>query len=137
MNIRQHGREAGDRTSFKGFEGQSLHGQGLHERAAGSQTILQNGLTGWLLRLWQRAAERRLRPSQLALIERISLGPKHVLALVEAEGMHVLVATSAEGAAAFYPLHAIAAEKPEPRTQGSSSVAGRALRPGALSRVSW
>jgi flagellar biogenesis protein FliO len=55
-----------------------------------------------LLERWrgrQRAAEPRL-----ALVERISLAPRQSLALVEAEGRRILVAISAEGAPAFYPL---------------------------------
>jgi len=41
---------------------------------------------------------------RLALVERIALGPRQSLALVEAEGRRILVATSAEGGPAFYPL---------------------------------
>ena len=40
----------------------------------------------------------------LALLERIALAPRQSLALVEAEGRRILVATSAEGGPAFYPL---------------------------------
>jgi len=51
----------------------------------------------------------RLRPRpraerRLALLERIALAPRQSLALVEAEGRRILVATSAEGGPAFYPL---------------------------------
>jgi flagellar biogenesis protein FliO len=51
----------------------------------------------------------KLRPSprverRLALLERIALAPRQSLALVEAEGRRILVATSAEGGPAFYPL---------------------------------
>jgi hypothetical protein len=45
----------------------------------------------------------RPRP-RLALLERIALAPRHALVLVEAEGRRFLVATSPEGAAAFYAL---------------------------------
>jgi hypothetical protein len=41
---------------------------------------------------------------RLALLERIALAPRQSLALVEADGHRFLVATSAEGAAAFFPL---------------------------------
>jgi hypothetical protein len=59
------------------------------------------GLAGWLLaRLRNRS---RPRP-RLALLERIALAPRQSLALVEAEGRRILVATSAEGGPAFYPL---------------------------------
>ncbi|MGD0730206.1 MAG: flagellar biosynthetic protein FliO [Terracidiphilus sp.] len=48
-------------------------------------------------------AGRRPQP-RLALLERIALAPRQSLALVEAEGRRFLVATSPEGAPAFYPL---------------------------------
>jgi flagellar biogenesis protein FliO len=46
------------------------------------------------------------RPMQprLELLERITLAPRQSLALVEAEGRRILVATSAEGAPAFFAL---------------------------------
>jgi hypothetical protein len=46
---------------------------------------------------------RRAEP-RLALLERIALAPRQSLALVEADGRRILVATSAEGGPAFYPL---------------------------------
>jgi len=59
------------------------------------------GLAGWLLgRL--RAGERRT--PRLELLERIALAPRQSLVLVEAEGRRILVATSAEGAPAFFAL---------------------------------
>jgi hypothetical protein len=60
-----------------------------------------HGLAGWLLRCWRRSTAH---PARLALIERIALGPKHFLTLIEAEGMRLLVATSADGASAFFSL---------------------------------
>jgi len=77
------------------------------------------GLAGWFL--------RRLRPHahpqpSLALLERITLAPRQSLALVEAEGRRFLIATSAEGAPAFYALEA--------RAQRQVRTAGR-------TRVSW
>jgi hypothetical protein len=59
------------------------------------------GATGWLLSRLFGASRAKPR---LALVERIALAPKQSLALVEAEGRRFLVATSAEGAPAFYPL---------------------------------
>ena len=59
------------------------------------------GLAGWLLARLRRDA--RPRPN-LALLERITLAPRQSLALVEAEGRRFLIATSAEGAPAFYAL---------------------------------
>jgi hypothetical protein len=49
---------------------------------------------------------------RLALLERIALAPRQSLALVEAEGRRFLVATSADGAAAFYPLDEASARVP-------------------------
>jgi Flagellar biosynthesis protein, FliO len=61
------------------------------------------GVAGWL---WMRL-RRNARPRpRLALVERIALGPRQSLALVEADGRRLLVATSAEGSPAFYPLAA-------------------------------
>lgn len=78
--------------------------------------VLQ-GWVGWLVRRLRRAVEPRPR---LALLERISLAPRQTLALVEAEGRRVLVATSAEGTPAFFAL-----EEKQSRTARS------------VQRVSW
>jgi len=59
------------------------------------------GLGAWLL---EKLRGRRRRTPRLALLERISLAPRQSLALIEAEGRRILVATSAEGGPAFYPL---------------------------------
>jgi hypothetical protein len=59
------------------------------------------GLGVWLL---ERLRGRRRAEARLALLERISLAPRQSLALVEADGLRILVATSAEGGPAFYPL---------------------------------
>jgi flagellar biogenesis protein FliO len=59
------------------------------------------GLAGWLLNRLHivRRPERRL-----AVLERISFAPRQTVALIEAEGRRFLVATSADGTPAFYPL---------------------------------
>lgn len=59
------------------------------------------GLTGLLLK---KLHNRQRTEPRLALLERITLAPRQSLALVEAEGRRILVATSAEGGPAFYPL---------------------------------
>ncbi|MGB8260748.1 MAG: flagellar biosynthetic protein FliO [Terracidiphilus sp.] len=59
------------------------------------------GLAGWLLGRLRRAGRERPR---LALVERIALAPRQSLALVEAEGRRFLVASSQDGAPAFFPL---------------------------------
>lgn len=75
--------------------------------------LAAGGWTGWLLsRVLGRVMDRALgrlrgqprREPRLALVERIALAPRQSLALVEAEGRRILVATSADGASAFYPL---------------------------------
>ena len=81
------------------------------------------GVAGWLLARLRR--EARLRPS-LALLERISLAPRQSLALVEAEGRRFLVATSADGAPAFYALDDRA------RAAGCEGISSR-----VRGRVSW
>ena len=69
---------------------------GANERAGGS-----NGLGAWLL---GKLRSRRPAQPRLALLERITLAPRQSLALIEAEGRRILVATSAEGGPAFYAL---------------------------------
>lgn len=80
-----------------------------------------SGLAGWLMGRLRRSA--RPRPS-LALLERITLAPRQSLTLVEAEGQRFLIATSAEGAPAFYALD----------SRDGSRVRGRAP---VRTRVSW
>jgi flagellar biogenesis protein FliO len=76
----------------------------IGENAAISNTghgLGGHGLTGWLLRCWRRSTAH---PARLALIERIALGPKHSVALIEAEGVRLLVAISTDGAPVFFSL---------------------------------
>lgn len=77
----------------------------------------------WLARL--RRGER-VQP-RLELLERIALGQRQWLALVQAEGRRILVATSAEGGPAFYPL----GEQPR-----GSAMAPRTTRVSTR-RMSW
>jgi len=73
--------------------------------AVESRTRGISGVAGWILRRLrsQKHAERRLE-----LLERITLGPRQSLALIEAEGKRILVATSAEGGPAFFSLGDVA-----------------------------
>jgi hypothetical protein len=59
------------------------------------------GVRGWLFNRFRRSPG--LRP-RLELIERITVAPRQSLVLVEADGRRFLVATSPEGAPAFYAL---------------------------------
>ena len=61
----------------------------------------RSGLSAWLLSRFRR---REFQQPRLALVERIILAPRQTVALIEADGQRVLVATSPEGAPAFFPL---------------------------------
>jgi Flagellar biosynthesis protein, FliO len=60
------------------------------------------GIAGWVMARFRNAGKKST--PRLALLERIALGPRQSLALVEAEGRCFLVATSAEGGPVFYAL---------------------------------
>jgi flagellar biogenesis protein FliO len=81
-------------------------------------TARVGGLAGWLLNRLRNGAGRTPR---LELLERIALAPRQSLALVETEGRRFLVATSPEGAPAFYALD----ERARPAARPSASVAAR------------
>jgi len=70
-------------------------------KKSGGAGSAAGGLAGWMLARLRGA--RRAEP-RLKLLERIALAPRQTLALVEAEGRRFLVATSTDGAPAFYPL---------------------------------
>lgn len=80
-------------------------------------------LGGWVV---ARLRSTKKTTPRLTLVERIALGPRQSLALIEAEGQRLLVATSAEGAPAFYPLQSCRGE------EGT-----RCARPAGQGRVSW
>ena len=97
-------------------------------KAAGAGKTVRKPVAGWAGWLLARIRERwrgarRARP-RLALVERITLAPRHSLALVEAEGRRFLVATSTEGGSAFYALDS----KARPEVERA---------PNRTSRVSW
>ncbi len=76
---------------------------------------------------------KRLRKPQstqprLALLDRITLAPRQSLALIEAEGRRILVATSAEGGPAFYPLDDAARRM----SQGAGNASAH-----RAARISW
>lgn len=86
---------------------------------------IARGITAWT---GARFRGREKCAPRLELLERITLGPRQSLALIEAEGRRLLVATSQEGGPAFYALDGTA------RQTGS-----RAARTAstASARVSW
>jgi flagellar biogenesis protein FliO len=71
------------------------------------------GIAGWLL--GRMRGGWRPEP-RLEMLERISLAPRQSLALVEAEGRRFLIATSTEGAPAFFALDERARRAPGART---------------------
>jgi flagellar biogenesis protein FliO len=75
---------------------------GVGEMADKSGGRAFGGWVGWLMK--RLRAGRDARP-RLELVERITIGPRQNVALIEAEGQRLLVACSAEGAPVFYPLH--------------------------------
>lgn len=76
---------------MKNEEGEKVEAEG---RPAG-------GLALWIVDRLRRTP--RVAP-RLTLLDRITLAPRQSLALVEAEGLRLLVATSPEGAPSFYAL---------------------------------
>jgi len=89
------------------------------------KTTPMDGVAGWLLGRLRRVRAGAGARSRLELVERITLAPRQSLALIEAEGRRFLVATSPEGAPAFYALDA---------APGSREISR--MRP-AGARVSW
>jgi flagellar biogenesis protein FliO len=85
------------------------------------------GITGWLIERWRG---RQQREPQLKLLERIALAPRQSLALVEAEGRRILVATSAEGGPAFYPLDEESRFRPRVAERTPSGARGAASTAG-------
>jgi flagellar biogenesis protein FliO len=62
---------------------------------------LPGGVADWVLR---RLRSQRRSRTRLAVLERVSLAPKHSLVLLEVDGRRFLVATSPQGAPAFLAL---------------------------------
>jgi len=96
----------------------------------GARKIQVGGLTGWLIERLRGVSHRQ--PARLELVERITLAPRQSLALIEAEGRRLLVATSPEGAPAFYSLDGNLLSSPAPQRSRS-----RSRRTPHAGRVSW
>ena len=101
---------------------------GVDVQAGGSGGWAARRAGGWAGRLLARWNGRRHAEPRLALVERITLAPRQSLALIEAEGRRILVATSPEGGPAFYPLDGPASAR---------ACAGANAAPHGRSRVSW
>jgi flagellar biogenesis protein FliO len=110
----------------------------LPVRAPPAEALPVGGLAAWILvqlrglKFGRLSLGRRVRP-QLAVVERITLGPRQSLALIEAEGRRFLVATSPEGTPAFYPL---GGERVGGERVGGER-AGAAIKAETARRVSW
>lgn len=76
----------------------------MKRATTGKVDFARVGLQGWAGWLVSRLRAKTRPQPRLALLERITLAPRQSLALVEAEGRRFLVASSAEGAPAFYAL---------------------------------
>jgi flagellar biogenesis protein FliO len=70
------------------------------------------GWTGWLMK---KLARRECAPPRLEILERLTLAPRQSVALIEADGRRILVATSGDGGPAFYPLDGGAQGRPAER----------------------
>ena len=73
----------------------------VEQRQPASHAPQQPRLAAWLLSRFKRRAFQQPR---LALVERIVLAPRQTLALIEADGQRLLVATSPDGAPTFFSL---------------------------------
>lgn len=105
-------------------------------KSGARRPLVLGGLAGWVVNWAAGMAVRRRgrstrRAPRLALVERIALAPRQSLALVEAEGRRILVATSAEGGPAFYPLD----ERARPGLWPAQPA--KPYRPGQPKRISW
>ena len=67
----------------------------------GPRVIALQGVAGWLMRCFHRSSQTRQR---ITMVERIALGPRQSLALVEADGRRFLIATSTDAGSTFLPL---------------------------------
>ncbi len=88
------------------------------------------GFAGWLMTRWRG---RQAAKPRLELLERITLAPRQSLALVEAEGRRILVATSAEGAPAFF----LFGEKNETENRARNGAPQGSRIAARQARVSW
>lgn len=98
------------------------------------KTTPMDGVAGWLLGRLRRVRAGAGARSRLELVERITLAPRQSLALIEAEGRRFLVATSPEGAPAFYALDERVRD--ERILDERARATGKARQAGGA-RVSW
>jgi len=104
------------------FDDGSFGGQELSMGNKSNPVQRIGGIAGWLLRRLRRTSGTGQR---LELVERIALAPRQSLALIEAEGRRILVATSADGAPAFFPLDDVARSTERMRAQQRPRISWR------------
>ena len=75
-------------------------------------------IAAWII---DRLRSREKAQPRLSVVERVSLAPRQILALVEADGQRLLVATSQDGAPAFYPLNSLPSGSNQSRSQQASA----------------
>ena len=92
---------------------------GKKDTASGEDRQKRPGLGAFLFERLRRATKQ----PQLALIERINLAPRQTVALIEADGQRLLVATSPDGAPSFYPLKPTASRSSATRRRSTDSEA--------------
>ncbi|HLY39882.1 MAG TPA: flagellar biosynthetic protein FliO [Terracidiphilus sp.] len=73
----------------------------MREAGEAGRTKKVGGLAGWLIDRLHRAPQEK---RKLVLLEKMTLAPRQSLALIEAEGKRLLVATASEGAPVIYAL---------------------------------
>jgi flagellar biogenesis protein FliO len=98
---RQTGRAGKERRELR-VKTQIGRKQGVEiDRPQTARPFAPGGFAGWLLARLRRTPRPR---AHLTLVERVALAPRQSLALIEADGRRLLVATSADSTPVFYPL---------------------------------
>lgn|GEM_PF-2615675 len=96
---------------------------GQREASAFAVSGERRSLAAWLL---GRLHRRKLQQPRLALVERIILAPRQTVALIEADGQRLLVATSADGSATFLSLEITRSSRTSPRPRKTAAEGNRA-----------
>ncbi len=106
--------------AFQNALGLALEGSG---RTSGIVPHERHGLAAWLLSRLRRHA---IKEPRLVVVERISLAPRQIVALIEADGQRLLVAISPDGAPVFFHLKS-AAHRSNTKLAEPSDVGGESL----------